>query len=84
VLDTAWMLITAIKLWRKQPFGFVLAGAALSFVVLLALAVLSMVVFFVRVSYPVAAPQVLVFAVVFALSLGLLVSYLKALQPLSA
>jgi hypothetical protein len=85
VLDMAWMLpaflISAITLWRKKALGYILAGAALSFVTLLALAVLSMVVFFIRVGYPVAAPQVVVFAVVFALSLGLLVSYLKALQP---
>lgn len=85
VLDMAWMLpaflITAITLWRKQAIGYLLAGAALSFVVLLALAVLSMVVFFIHAGYPVVIPQVLVFAVVFVFSLGLLVSYLKALQP---
>ena len=84
VLDMAWMLpaflITAIALWRKRVLGYILAGAALSFVTLLALAVLSMVVFFIRLGYPVAVPQVSVFAVVFALSLGLLVTYLKALQ----
>lgn len=88
VLDMAWMLpaflITAITLWRKQAFAYVLAGAALSFVTLLALAVLSMVVFFIRLGYPVAVPQVLVFAVVFVFSLGLLVSYLKALQSPAA
>jgi hypothetical protein len=85
VLDMAWMLpaflISAIKLWRKEPFGFVLAGAALSFVVLLALAVLSIVAFFVHAGHPVAGPEVVVFVVVFALSLGLLISYLKGLQP---
>jgi hypothetical protein len=88
VLDMAWMLpaflITAIALWRKQAFGYILAGAALSFVMLLALAVLSMVVFFNHAGYPIVVPQVLVFTVVFALSFGLLVSYLKALQPPSA
>lgn len=88
VLDMAWMLpaflITAVMLWRKQALGYVLGGAALSFVTLLALAVLSMVVFFIRVGYPVAMPQVVVFAIVFALSLGLLVSYLKALQSPAA
>ncbi len=85
VLDMAWMLpaflITAIKFWRKQPFGFVLAGAALSFIVLLALAVLSIVVSFVHAGYPVAVPEVVVFVIVFALSLGLLISYLKGLRP---
>ncbi len=88
VLDMAWMLpaflITAITLRRKQTFGYILAGAALSFVTLLSLAVLSMVVVFIRVGYPVAVPQVLVFAVVFVLSLGLMVSYLKALQSPTA
>ncbi len=88
VLDMAWMLpaflITAITLWRNRALGYVLGSAALSFVTLLALAVLSMVVFFIRVGYPVAVPQVLVFAVVFVLSLGLLFSYLKALQSPAA
>jgi hypothetical protein len=85
VLDMAWMLpaflITAIKLWRKQPFGFVLAGAALSFVVFLALAVLSIVVFLVYRGYTVTVLEVVVFVIMFALSLGLLISYLKASQP---
>jgi hypothetical protein len=85
VLDMAWMLpaffITASSLWRRRELGYLLAGAALSFIPLLALAVLSMVVFLRRAGYHVVDPQALVFAVVFALSLGLLVSYLKALQP---
>jgi hypothetical protein len=40
-----------------------------------------MAVFFIHAGFPVVVPQVLVFAVVFALSFGLLVSYLRALQP---
>jgi hypothetical protein len=85
VLDMAWMLpaflIAAVGLARKTALGYTLAGAALTFVVLLALAVLSIVVFMVRGGYPVVIPQVVLFGTCFALSLGLLGWYLKALQP---
>jgi len=84
VLDMAWVLpamgIAAVGLWRKRPLGYVLAGALLSFVVLLALAILSMVVFLARDGYPVVVPQVVVFAALFVISLGMLIWYLQHLR----
>lgn len=83
VLDMAWMLpglaITAVSLWRKQPIGYTLAGALLTFFVLLALAVLAMVVFMARAGQPVAIPQVVIFVALFAASIGMLIGYLKNL-----
>lgn len=85
VLDMAWMLpaflIAAVGLARKTALGYTLAGAALTFIVLLVLAVLSMVVFMVRGGYPVVIPQVVLFGTFFVISLGLLSWYLKTLQP---
>lgn len=84
VLDMAWMLpaflIVAVNLARRTPLGYTLAGAALTFVVLLVLAVLSMVVFMVRGGYPVVIPQVAIFVTGFVVGTGLLVWYLKALR----
>jgi hypothetical protein len=85
VLDMAWILpaclIAAVTIARKTPLGYTLAGALLSFTVLLVLAVLSMVVFMVRAGYPVVIPQVVIFGVFFVLSAAVLVWYLSALQP---
>jgi hypothetical protein len=87
VLDMAWMLpaflIAAVGLARKTALGYTLAGVALTFVVLLALAVLSIVVFMVRGGYSVVIPQVVLFGTLFVLGIGLLGWYLKALQPLA-
>jgi len=84
VLDMAWMLpalmITAVSLWRKQPLGYTLAGALLTFFVLLALAVLAMVVFMARAGQPVVIPQVVLFVALFAASIGMLIGYLKHLM----
>ncbi|MEJ2151160.1 MAG: hypothetical protein P8Z40_17050 [Chloroflexota bacterium] len=84
VLDMAWMLpaaiIAAVSLWRGKPLGYTLAGAVLTFLVLLALAVLSMVVVMVRAAQPVVIPQVGVFGVVFVLSAALLVGFLRNLK----
>ena len=88
VLDMAWMLpafgITAIHLWRKRALGYVLAGAILSYIVLLVLAIMSMVVFMARQGYPVFVPQVAIFGVLFLISLGLLIWYLSGSKTLSA
>lgn len=85
VLDMAWLLpalaITAVNLWRKQPIGYTLAGALLTYTVLLTLAVLSMVVFMVRACQPVVIPQVVIFVVLFAVSSGMLIWYLQNLKP---
>ena len=79
----AWMLpalaIMAVSLWRKQPLGYTLAGALLTFFVLLALAVLAMVVFMARAGQPIVMPQVVIFVALFAASIGMLIGYLKHL-----
>jgi hypothetical protein len=84
VLDMAWMLpafvIAAVSLARKTALGYTLAGAALTFVVLLSLAVLSIVAFMITRGYPVIIPQVALFSALFVLALGLLGWYLKALR----
>ncbi len=84
VLDMAWILpafgITAVSLWRKQALGYVLAGAILSYVVLLILAILSMVVFMIRQGHPVVVPQVVIFVALFAISLGMLIWYMRGLK----
>ncbi len=84
VLDMAWILpafgIAAVSLWRKQALGYTLAGAMLSYVVLLISAILSMVVFMIRDGHPVAVPQVVIFGTLFAISLGMLIWYMKGLK----
>ncbi len=84
VLDMAWILpaflITSVGLWRKRALGYTLAGVLLSYCVLLTLAILSMAVFMIRGGHPVAAPQIGIFGVLFALSLGMLIWYMKGLK----
>lgn len=84
VLDMAWFLpataITAVSLWRKQPIGYTLAGAILTFVVLLTLAILSMVVFMGRAGQPVVIPQVVIYGVLLIVSIGILFLYLNNLR----
>jgi hypothetical protein len=83
VLDMAWILpafaITAVSLWRKQPLGYTLAGALLSYTVLLILAILSMVVSMSQGGQPVVVPQVVIFVTLLAVTLGMLASYLKGM-----
>jgi hypothetical protein len=84
VLDMAWILpafgIAAVSLWRKQALGYTLAGAILSFGMLLILAILSMVVFMIREGQPLVVPQVVIFIALFAINLGMLIWYLKGLK----
>jgi hypothetical protein len=84
VLDIAWTLpafvITAISLWHKHPLGYTLAGALLSYCVLLILAILSIVAFMIRDGYPIAVPQVAIFAILLTISLGMLIWYMKGLR----
>ncbi len=86
VLDMAWLLpaiaIAAVSLWRKRPLGYTLAGALLTHVVLLTLAILSMIVFMVRAGQPVVVPQVVIYGVLSAVSIGILIVYLKNLKSL--
>ena len=80
VLDMAWILpafvITAVSLWRGKALGYTLAGALLSYMALLILAILSMVVFMIQEGQPVIAPQVLIFGALFAISAGMLIWYM--------
>jgi hypothetical protein len=84
VLDMAWMLpsfgIAAFNLWRKQALGYTLAGALLTYGVLLTLAILSMVVWMTRGGQPVSVPQVIIFGALFVISLGMLIGYLTGLK----
>ena len=83
-MDMAWILpafgVTAASLWRKQALGYTLAGAILSYSVLLVLAILSMVVSMIRGGHPVVVPQVVIFVALLAVSLGMLIWYMKGLK----
>jgi hypothetical protein len=83
VLDMAWILpafgITAVNLWRKQVLGYTLAGTLLSYAVFLVLAILGMVISMIREGHPVVVPQVVIFGALLAISLGMLIWYMKNL-----
>jgi hypothetical protein len=87
VLDMAWvlpaLLITSVSLWRKRALGYTLAGVLLSYCVLLTLAILSMAVFMIRGGHLVAIAQLGIFGALFALSLGMLIWYMRGLKSLS-
>ena len=68
------MLLTALWLWRKRAIGYLLAGALLTLLALLKLAIVAMAVL--EMSLPVAA----FFGILSALSLTLLVWYLRGLK----
>lgn len=84
VLDMAWILpafvISAIRLWRKHSFGYILAGVMLTFFVLLALATLSMALFEVRGGNPDAILMAGLFGGLIAIAIGLLSWYLISLR----
>lgn len=84
VLDMAWILpanaLAAIWLWRGRPLGYTLAGIVLSFLTLLILAIMSMIVFEVLYGLAAAVGIAVFFSVVFAISLGMLIWYLRGLQ----
>lgn len=88
VLDMAWLLpaliITAVSLWRKKPMGYALAAALLANLVFLALAILAMVLFQARGGEPVVIPLVVIFVVLFAVSLGMLIWHLRGLESASS
>ncbi len=67
-------------LWRRQALGYTLAGAILSYLVLLVLAILSMVGFMIRQGQPAIVPQVVIFASLFVISLGMLFWYMKSIK----
>ncbi len=84
VLDMAWLLpalvIAALSLWRRQPLGYSLAAALLMNLVLLVLAILSMVVFQAQAGEAASIPQVVIFLLVFGISLGMLIGHLRNLK----
>jgi hypothetical protein len=84
VLDMAWILpanvLTAIWLWRRRAQGYVLAGTVLSFLSILVLAIMSMLVFQVLYGVVAALVPVAIFGSVFAISVGMLVWYLRGLK----
>ncbi len=86
VLDMAWLLpalvITAVSLWRKKPIGYALAAALLANLVFLALAILAMIVFQTRGGEPVVIPLVVIFVALFAVSIGMLIWYLRGLASI--
>lgn len=84
VLDMAWILpalaIAAFCLWRRQLIGYVLAGASLTFLTLMGLAILSINVSMNRAGLSVAAPPVIMMIIIVAVSLGFLIWNLKTLR----
>jgi hypothetical protein len=56
----------------------------LTFLVLLTLAILSMVVFMVQAGQPVVIPQVVIYLILFIVSVVALIWYLKNLKPVPA
>ena len=84
VLDMAWILpavaLTAVWLWRKRALGYTLAGTLLAFLALLALAIVSMMVSMRLYDQPVAVGPAAIFSIVSAISLGMLIWYLKGLK----
>ena len=84
VLDMAWILpafaIAAVNLWRRKDLGYTLAGALLSFLMLMILAIIGMVMVPVWDGLAVLGPEVATFGTLFAMSLGMLIWYLRELE----
>ena len=87
VLDMSWilpaLLITAVSLWRRHSLGYLLAGPLLSFIALMASAVLFMVMSMNQAGYPVVVPQAVIFIATLTLGIGLLIRYLRAFKATS-
>lgn len=83
VLDMAWILpafgIAAVNLWRKNDLGYTLAGSLLSFLTLLILAIVGMVIVQAWEGLAVPGPQVVIFGMLLAITLGMLIWYMKGL-----
>lgn len=84
VLDMAWVLpamaLTAFWLWRRRAIGYTLAAVLLTFMALLPLAIVTMTVSMSIYGQPVALAPAAIFVVLAAISLGLLVGYLKQMK----
>jgi hypothetical protein len=87
VVDMAWLLpalaIAAATLWRKQALGYTLAGALLTHLLLLLLAVFSMAFFQARQGQSEAVAGLVLFGALSAATLGMLVWYLRGLKASS-
>jgi hypothetical protein len=87
VVDMAWLLpalaIAAVMLWRKQALGYTLAGALLTLLLLLVLAILSMALFQVRQGQSEAVAGLVLFGALSAATLGMLAWYLRGLKASS-
>jgi hypothetical protein len=84
VLDMAWMLpamgLTALWLWRGRAIAYALAGALLAFAALITLALGAMMVAMSLYGQPVAIGMAAVFGLVSAVSLGMLIWYMRGLK----
>jgi hypothetical protein len=80
----AWILpafgISAVNLWHKKNLGYTMAGALLSFLIRMILAIAGMVVVEAREGMAFLDPLVVIFAVLSAITLGLLIWYMKCLR----
>ena len=87
VVDMAWLLpalaIAAALLWRRQALGYTLAGALLTHLLLLLLAIVSMALFQVWQGQAEAVGGVALFGVLSAATLGMLLWYLRGLAAAS-
>jgi hypothetical protein len=68
-------------LWRKQALGYTLAGALLTHLLLLVLAILSMALFQVRQGQSEGVAGLVLFGALSAATLSMLVWYLRGLEP---
>ena len=84
VLDMAWilpaMVLTAIWLRRKQEIGYTSAGALLTYVSLMILAIMSMVVFMIKDGHTVVIGQIVIFGVLLIINSGMSIWYLRELR----
>jgi len=84
VLDMAWMLpamaLTALWLWRGRAIAYALAGALLAFAALITLAIGAMMVAMSLYGQPVVIGMAAVFGLVSAVSLGMLIWYMRGLK----
>ncbi len=88
VLDMGLLLpalvIAGVGLLRRQGLGFGLAGALLTNLVFLVLAILSMILFQAQGGANTEISQLVVFLLVFAVSLGMLIAHLRHLKAAPA
>jgi hypothetical protein len=74
------LIIAAVSLWRRRPIGYILAAALMANLVFLPLAILSMSFFQARAGEPVSMPLIMIFAALFAASIGMLIWHMQSLR----